>query len=290
MGPTMRTALLFAALAAAGCAQPPAQPTAAVNPDAVSLAAAETAFAAHSVREDLRAAFLAAFAEDGVFVRNGWANSNEYQRSAAAPPIVLDWQPVYAEVAASGELGLSTGPWKITSKEKPDAAPSYGQFVSVWRREAGGPWKVAVDLGIGHPEPTFWDRTLETAAGSGESASASRGIEAAELDFVSDAHAQSPRSAYTRHGSERMRFYRGGIAPAIGKAAALASPAMTDEKFSWVIDRTEIARSRDFGYARGSYASLATPTKPLGYFLRVWRMERGQWRIVMDVTNAAPKT
>jgi ketosteroid isomerase-like protein len=283
----MRTALLVAALAAAGCAQQPAQ-LPAVNQDAVSLAAAETAFAAHSVREDMRAAFLAAFAEDGVFVRNGWANSNEYQRStAAAPPIVLDWKPVYAEVAASGELGLSTGPTKITSKTKPDTPPSYGQYVSVWRREAGGPWKVAVDLGIGHPQPTLWDQPLETSAASGESAPATRGIEAAELDFVSDAHSQGPRAAYGRHGSERMRFYRGGVAPAVGKAAALASPGMSDEKFAWVIDRTEIARSRDFGYARGSYSALATPAKPLGYFLRVWRREGGQWRIVMDVTNVA---
>lgn len=282
----MRTALLVAALAAAGCAQPPVQPTAvAVNPDAISLAAAETAFAAHSVREDMRVAFLAAFAEDGVLVRNGWVNSNEHQRSSTAPPIVLDWKPVYAEVAASGELGLSTGPWKITSKEKPDTPPAYGQFVSVWRREAGGPWRVAVDLGIGHPQPTLWDRALETALASGQSASASRGIESAELDFVSDAHAAGARAAYTRHGSERMRFYRNGIAPAAGKPAALASPAMTNEKFSWVIDRVEIARSRDFGYARGSYASLAAPAKPLGYFLRVWRIEGGQWRIVMDVTN-----
>ena len=73
----MRNALVVAALAA-GCAQQPAQPPA---PDAASLAAAETAFAAHSVREDMRTAFLAHFTDDGVFVRDGWTHSNEFLKA-----------------------------------------------------------------------------------------------------------------------------------------------------------------------------------------------------------------
>ncbi len=64
---------------------------------------------------------------------------------------------------------------------------------------------------------------------------------------------------------------------------------MSDERFAWVVDRTEISRSRDFGYVRGHYASASAPAKVLGYFMRVWRMERGHWRIVMDVVNPAPK-
>jgi hypothetical protein len=245
----MRKALVIAALCAAACAQQPAQPPA--MDDAASLAAAESAFAAHSVREDMRAAFLAHFADDGMFVRNGWANSNAFLANQPAPPIVLDWRPVHSE--------------------------------------AGAPWKVAVDLGIGHPKPLLWDQPLGTSAPTGASASVSHDIESAELDFVSDAHVEGLRSAYAKHGSGRMRFYRTGFAPAVGRIESLASPAMSDEKFAWVVDRTEISRSRDFGYARGSFAALTAPAKPLGYFLRVWRMERGGWRIVMDVTNPAAK-
>ena len=284
----MRYAIMIAALAAAGCAQ---QPTpSGIMDDAASLAAAESAFAAHSVRADMRVAFLANFADDGVFVRNGWTLGKAFLAARDAPSIVLDWRPVHTEVAASGELGLSTGPWKITSKDKPEAPPTFGQYVSVWRREAGSPWKVAVDLGIDHPQASLWEAPLGTRAPAGSGASARRGIESAELDFVSDAHSQGPRTAYASHGADRMRFYRSGFAPALGKAAALASPGMTDEKLAWEVERTEIARSRDFGYARGSYAALSARSRPLGYFLRVWRMEGGQWRIVMDVTHPAAKS
>jgi len=53
------------------------------------------------------------------------------------------------------------------------------------------------------------------------------------------------------------------------------------------VERTETARSGDFGYARGHYAAAATPGKPAGWYLRVWRREASGWRVVMDVTNPA---
>jgi ketosteroid isomerase-like protein len=283
----MRSVLVIVALAAGGCAQLPGQPQSAPPDDAATLAAAETAFAAHSVREDMRAAFLAHFADDGVFVRDGWVNSKAYLATQGAPPIVLEWRPVHTEVAASGELGLSTGPWKATSKARPDAPPTYGQYVSIWRRAPGEPWKVVVDLGISHPKSALWDAPLDTSTRSAGPARSSRGIEGAELDFVSDAHVEGLTSAYAKHGSPGLRFYRNGVQPAIGRIEAIASPAMKDEKLAWVIDQTEIASSGDFGYTRGSYSALATPARPLGYFLRVWRAERGEWRIVLDVTNPA---
>jgi ketosteroid isomerase-like protein len=253
---------------------------------ATSLAAAEAAFAAHSVREDMRVAFLAAFAPDGVFVRNGWTVAIDWLRDRPAPPIVLDWRPQYVEVAASGELGLSTGPWKITSKAKPEAAPQYGQFVSVWRREATGPWKVAVDLGISHPAEALWKAPLEARAHAA----------AWPVDRASSKprRASPPTRAIAgrarrtaRTGADNLRFYRSGHAPLTSRSAALASAALTDEKVTWTVERTETARSGDFGYARGVYLAQGNPV-PLGWFTRVWRREGGAWRIVMDVVNPAP--
>src|SRR5260221_9160621 len=182
MAPTMRIALVIAALAAAGCAQQPIQPRA--MDDAQSLAAAETAFAAQSVREDMRAAFLAHFADDGVFVRNGWAVAKESLATQAAPPIVLDWRPVHTEVAASGELGLSTGPWKVSGKAKPEAPPAFGQFVSVWRREGGGPWRGAVDIGVAPPQRAVRGEPLAAPPSPPQTALPARGPEGAALAFL----------------------------------------------------------------------------------------------------------
>jgi ketosteroid isomerase-like protein len=277
----MRFAPAALASVLVACASSPTTP-----PDAAaSLAAAEAAFAAHSVREGMRAAFLANFADDGVFVRDGWTAARTDLEKRTAPPIVLDWRPAYVEVAKSGEIGLSTGPWKLTSKTNPADPPSFGQFVSIWRREAGGPWKVAVDIGISHATNALWDQPLAAVVLPGRPALAKGGVEGAELDFVTDAHEKGLAAAYGIHGSERLRFYRDGFAPAVGKASALASGAMTEAKLAWSIDRTEASLSNDFGYSRGSYAAASSPNTPLGYFMRVWHVEDGKWRIALDVAN-----
>src|SRR5258706_2448788 len=188
----MRSAPVLVALAAAGCAHEASR----LDPmdPAASLAAAETAFAAHSVREDMRAAFLANFADDGVFVRSGWTLSNAYLATQPAPPIVLDWRPVYTEVARSGELGLSTGPWRITTRPKREAPPSFGQFVSVWRRRPGGPWQVAVDLGIGHPQSALWQAKLDTTPLRAHEEAAREGLVAAEERFAATARSAGMRA------------------------------------------------------------------------------------------------
>jgi ketosteroid isomerase-like protein len=285
---TMRTSAAALAVLLSACASTPPPPAPAPMSHATSLAAAETAFAAHSVREDMRVAFMAAFAPDGVLVRDGWTVSNEWFRNRAAPPIVLDWRPQYVEAAASGDLGLSTGPWKITSKAKPDTPPSFGQFVSIWRRDAAGAWKVAVDLGIAHPADTLWSAPLESRQLVAPAGTTGGGVAEAEARFVSDARARGLRAAYTTHAADNMRFYRTGLAPAIGRPAALASAAMTNEEWTWTTERTETARSGEFAYARGAYAASSAPAVALGWYLRVWRREAAGWRIVMDVINPAP--
>ncbi|MBC8022544.1 MAG: nuclear transport factor 2 family protein [Burkholderiales bacterium] len=277
---------LLLALAAGACAQNEPRPPA--MDDARSLAAAETAFAAHSMREDMRAAFIAHFAADGVFVRGGWVNAREFLAPRPAPPITLDWRPAYTEVAASGELGLSTGPWKLASRNDPHAPPAYGQFVSVWKREAGGPWRVVVDLGISHPQPVFWDRPLESIAVASEAPAPSDTIEEAERRFGHEVRASGARAAYAKHGSSSLRLYREQTSPMAGKTVAIAWPGLTGERRTWTVEKSETARSGDFGYARGAY-SAAAGGKPEGWYLRVWHREAGAWRIALDVTNPAPR-
>jgi ketosteroid isomerase-like protein len=277
----MRIAAIAAALLAACAHSVPTMDAPA------SLAAAETAFAAHSVREDMRAAFLANFADDGVFVRNGWANARSDLANRGAPPILLEWRPQYVEVAQSGDLGLSTGPSKISSKSDPSQPPVYGQFVSIWRRAPGGPWKVEVDLGISHPAASLWDQPLEARTVPAAGSSPASPLTQAEAQFQRIAASRGTRAAYAALGARDLRIYRPGHAPRASLDAALASPAATEDGLAWATERVETAASADFGYARGRYARTADPNATLGYFMRAWRREGGGWRIVIDVANPA---
>lgn len=272
----MKTAAALAAFLAAACALAPRD-----APD--SLAAAESAFAAHSVREGMRAAFIAHFAADGVMVRSGWVNARSELAARPDAPFVLDWRPVFVQAAASGELGVSTGPWKASAAGE---APGYGQFVSVWRRADGGPWEVAVDLGISHDGAALWDAPLQASmAGGAGGGGPGEGIDAAEARFEREAARGGAAAAYAAHASQSLRLYRNGAPAQIGEGSAdrASTQPVTEAALAWRVERIETARSADLGYARGTYGPAADPARTLGCFLRVWRREGGQWRVALDV-------
>ena len=281
---TVRKLILLAALLA-GCAQPMSQaPTApAANAGALDLAAAETAFAERSVREGVQRAFLANFAGDGVIARGSWTPARAWLSTHPDPPVLLEWKPVHTEVSASQDMGLSTGPWRLTNR-KQAAAPTFGQFVSVWRREPGGDWKVIVDLGTSNPRATFWNFPLEALPEKAAAAPRDT-IEQAEKRFEAELISRGPSAAYTDFASLRLRCYRENYVPMVGRGISIASFLAEQPRATWKLEDAAASRAGDFGYARGTVIGKAG--KPAGHFLRVWRAEEGEWRIVMDVVQPA---
>jgi len=70
------------------------------------------------------------------------------------------WYPVYATVAASGDLGYTWGYYRWTSRDDKGvpAAPSDGKYLTIWRRDESGRWKVLLDTGNQGPvPPNFFD-------------------------------------------------------------------------------------------------------------------------------------
>jgi ketosteroid isomerase-like protein len=66
----------------------------------------------------------------------------------------LDWSPRYAEVAKSGELGYTWGTYSLAYKDKNgEEQKSYGKYLNIWKKQANGNWRVAVDIGNDSPDP-----------------------------------------------------------------------------------------------------------------------------------------
>ena len=64
------------------------------------------------------------------------------------PGVSLRWSPLRADIAASGDLGWTTGSWVFRATD-PEGEPveTRGRYVSIWRRQQDGSWKVVMDLG-----------------------------------------------------------------------------------------------------------------------------------------------
>lgn len=73
----------------------------------------------------------------------------------------LTWEPVYAQVAASGDLGFTVGNYRAEgTNEEGETVVQEGNYVTIWHRQADGSWKVALDTGNPGPPlrvPSEWE-------------------------------------------------------------------------------------------------------------------------------------
>src|SRR5262245_21280582 len=124
------------------------------NSDWTSLVEAERAFAAASLSKGSRAAFLEFLAEDSILFRPGPVSGKKWIEEHPAPSTLLTWEPIFADIAQSGDLGYTTGPWEIRPSNPQYKPSAYGHLFTVWKRQSDGTWKVALHLGISHSAPT----------------------------------------------------------------------------------------------------------------------------------------
>jgi ketosteroid isomerase-like protein len=97
------------------------------------------------------------FAEDGVELPNGESAVKGKQAVRKSlgdwtPGMSLTWTPAGAGMAASGDLGYTYGEYTLKSKDK-DGHPvvRYGKYMTVWKKQKDGSWKVAADMGNNAP-------------------------------------------------------------------------------------------------------------------------------------------
>ncbi|HEV8263425.1 MAG TPA: DUF4440 domain-containing protein [Gemmatimonadales bacterium] len=121
--------------------------------DSHELLAADSAFAALSAARGARAAFVAFAADEAITLGPGGAPMNRGRDAIGATfaefpaGAVLEWAPVTADVAGSGDLGCTVGEAVV----KPRG--SYSKYLTVWKRQPDGRWKFVADGGNARPAP-----------------------------------------------------------------------------------------------------------------------------------------
>lgn len=103
------------------------------------------------------AAFASWFADDGVALGNGAAplvGKVAIEKSANWSPAAyqLTWTPTDAMMGPSGDMGYTWGHYEGHSKDaNGNPVTTSGRYMTVWRREKDGAWKVVLDAGSNEP-------------------------------------------------------------------------------------------------------------------------------------------
>ena len=259
-----------------------------------SLVQAEKNFAQMSVEKGIRAAFLANFADDAIVFDPGPVNGKQLYQKRPATDAQLTWQPIFADIARAGDMGYTTGPWEF-KKTKGDEKPvAYGQFLSVWKKQPDGTWKVVLDGGVDNPAPVNKEPAVEIVPN--ESASqdeiklktARRALAAAEKEFDT-ASAKDAGAALIDASAPNIRVFRNGRFPAVGRDAAQLMISYDHGKMKSKSAGGAISRSGDLAYSYGEYTSERLDGIEHGYFVTIWRMSiGGDWKLAVDVRKHDP--
>jgi ketosteroid isomerase-like protein len=109
----------------------------------------ERAFSRYSVEKSMRQAFIEFLGDDAIVFRpQAVAARPFYAARPENPNLLLKWEPEVAELSALADLGYTTGLYELTVTANSRKTTSRGYFVTMWKKQADGSWKVALDTGI----------------------------------------------------------------------------------------------------------------------------------------------
>jgi len=96
-------------------------------------------------------AFLEYLADDSWVLNPGPVPGRPIYQSAKENKNTLEWYPATGDIAPSGDLGFTAGPWVYTINDS--GKQFHGHFLTVWRRDARCQWHIEFDGGISHAAP-----------------------------------------------------------------------------------------------------------------------------------------
>ena len=152
----LTNSLLASVLLCCGCAtngylrNPPPSP--------VALITADRDFALYARLHGVANAFREFAAPEAISFPMGEAPIHGrdaiFQAMQNLPKGELSWEPVGSDLAYSGELGYTWGTYEFRTQDAEGTpATRHGKYVTVWKKQPGGPWKFVADIGNASPPP-----------------------------------------------------------------------------------------------------------------------------------------
>jgi ketosteroid isomerase-like protein len=256
-----------------------------------SLAEAETAFAKMAVEKGTRDAFLAYLADEAVIFEPGPANGKKTWEKRAPSENLLTWEPNFVAVSRSGDFGYTIGPWEFKKDPKHSEAKAFGQFLSIWKKQKDGAWKVVLDAGVETPKPTGKPSAAQNPVtpAPGQTKIEKIDLDAARKEVREVEHRFAKAStadtgaAIIAFASDDIRVLREGVLPAVGEDGAQLMLNSDHAKTTLQPAGGDISQAGDLAYEYGKYVTERGAGPERGHYVMIWKKNvRGTWRLSVD--------
>jgi ketosteroid isomerase-like protein len=254
---------------------------------------ADVAFAERATEAGYHLAFVEYLADDAVLFRPEAVGGQQWLAANEPAPGRLEWHPTAVAASCTGRLAVTSGPWRYSNDGGEESAE--GHYLSVWRLEEDGQWRVVLDHGIEHAPGSAPAVPLESSFGRLWPARDAAGCTARadQADLVRAENKLNDRVA--SHG----------LPDALQRAAADGALAYRDESAPGLL--AEFPPPGDANFGPGSAARLVgmvfddagdmavthgilqavIPTRRALY-VRVWQRELRKWRLAIDLQTPLP--
>ena len=131
-----------------GCTSKKSTPVDTTLAEKILLLQTDKAFSDMSVEKGMKAAFIEYIDSNGVLLKPNQlpivgANAIDYLIEQNDTGYTLNWQPQYAFVASSADLGYTYGIYALHPNNIDTVI--YGTYVSIWQKQGDGKWKFVLD-------------------------------------------------------------------------------------------------------------------------------------------------
>lgn len=223
---------------------------------------------------------------------------------------LLEWEPVMAQVSRAGDLGYTHGFFKRPAKDdKGETITVEGFYLTVWRKDAGGRWKIAVSQGLLlkkipeqkpitiHPAVTKPDavtKEIIDIENAFSTYSVKHGISRAFHRYIAD-----NGIAIAGNGPPRLK---GNYADDIAaqkenrKKMTLRQRSRPQPKLQWQPFYSFVSASGDMAYNYGPFTYTVVDAdenvrRSYGHFVTVWKKQLDKtWKFMIDGGNSYRKS
>lgn len=228
-----------------------------------SLVEAEISFASASVEKGIRTAFLEYLADDAIVFLPEPVNGKEGYGNRPESSAKLSWYPVYADISSSLDWGYTTGPYEVRANPTDEQPTGAGFYLSVWKKQPDGQWKVAIDQGNSYPVDQIKPEAYKPTSGVEASTATEQSLLQKDVLRVQPYH-------------DETLIYRAGQYPVRYKELSI-EPA---GNILYTTLGHDISTAADMAYTYGRYTRGETEDGETGYYLKVWKAIDGDWKLV----------